>query len=237
MGRFNLVWSVCSAEQTAQRLNHMKPSAALDPAARYGHLCIWREDQRPRLVAWLALDEQIEAAIAREGAGSALSLSRWLEGQSRIDLGAVALGWTCYWQHLAQGGSNAWAAHLRRPFESDPMLDQALAMSRGWLLWDHQLQLLADLSIAGEMAPKALAHELRSKVEHAIDWVKQARLPDGRALESVIKERSYPLAHPTCRLESQIVAKLYSFVTRHYDPPTSLACKTGHEPCREEKRR
>ena len=210
--RFGITWRIADSARLGQRLGKFGVSVPLGREVQYGQLFAWGHDQRPRLVGWLPLDERLHATVNREMKDKSHSLARWLERQPALDFSALALGWSFYWHHLLNGTSTAWPAHLRRAFPRDPMLDDVLALSKGWLLWDHQLQLLVSFCRPQLRFPNQIAVSLRERNPMILGWLERAKLPNGISLSSVLELRCHPDAQCPMPLEREVVTRLASTI-------------------------
>ena len=210
--RFGITWRIADSARLGQRLGKFGMSVPLGREVQYGQLFAWGHDQRPRLIGWLPLDERLHATVNREMKDKSHSLARWLERQPALDISTIAIGWTFYWRHLQDGGSDAWPTHLRRAFPRDPLLDGILALSKGWLLWDFQLQLLAQLCRLESHVLQNISIQLRDADSSFQAVLQSARLPDGRSLANLLKERGYPPDQTIAAFEADVVSRLYAIL-------------------------
>jgi hypothetical protein len=208
---FNFLWQIAPRIKMQSRLHRLGVKVELPQRTRYAQFFAMNDTQLPRLIAWVKLDRALAGSLEKE-ADEQHPFARWLVEQHTWDLWTIATGWTLYWRHLMEPRLRPLHRAWRARHPADPLLDQLLSPSRGWLLWDHQLQLLAQLSAAPTKIPAHLPARLRANDAAVLRWLERARLPNGTALKEVLVTRLRPMESATTAFPAGIAARLHAAI-------------------------
>ena len=208
----DFAWRIVSYARHEARLHALGEASSFPARTKFAHLFSWRGVERPRFVAWVVTDKVLSKAIAKEADEPSHPLARWLARQPRIDPWVVAMGWTFYWQHLMQPSQTAWETQIRRRHPPHAWLDRLLEPSRGWLLWDFQLQLLAESSSGCEKIPAWVGAKVRQRNPRSLRWLESALLPTGESLQDVVEMRGHPGRGCTVPFCGQVATRIHALI-------------------------
>lgn len=203
-----LAWRIASREKMRGRLHRLAPDPAMPEGQSFAQLFAWRDVERPAMLAWAVYDDLLAERIEQESSWDDHPLARWLAVRPTINLWGVASAWTIYWQHLTDRASSTLSFNLGA-LPSDLLLDPALHVSRGWLLWDFQLVLLADMVQSSQRRPADLAVALRRKSRSAKSWIANAVLPNAMPLHEIVSTRCLSGAGTTMPFPGGIAWRLH----------------------------
>lgn len=192
----HLVWRIQPRAQAAERLQR-SGGRELPDAASQDHVAVlyaYGAGGPPRALTWEAYRRDTGSRLVRE----AMDINRfdaWRESNSDADVWTLATVWRFYRDWVVGYNVPHWQSCLRKRFTPDPLLDQVLRPSRGWILWDFQVELVCSLAIDKPAAAKRAAESWR--LQH---WRGEAPpgdciLPDGSSLLGVLHERSWKERH------------------------------------------
>jgi len=190
-----LAWQIHAAKEGRDRL-----AQAGYPGGRPEHptgdvaiLYAYGAHPGAEIVAWLQPVDSKAAKRLRREAELANRFDRWLRRSWPASLWDLATAWTFYSGWLTHAGRPNWQASLKATFRRDAFLDEFLIASRGWILWNHQLEEL----IFTAVADMDRARELAAQWVRRPGWTRLAGivLPNGLKLKDVLTERSFRLAN------------------------------------------
>lgn len=161
----------------------------------------------PKALIWEAYRQESGSRLMRE----AQDLNRfdaWFESNRDADLWTLATVWRFYRDWVVGCNVPHWQSCLRKRFSPDPLLDQVLAASRGWILWDFQVELVCALALEKPAEARWAAESWRLQHWRGEPPPADAVLSDGSSLLDVLHERSWkdrqgavmPLGDPDLRL-------------------------------------
>ena len=153
-----------------------------------GVLLAYAEDLTPLALTWLKPRTRGGFRRLKHEAQVINGYSCWWETHRDVGLCWTAAVWQFYSDWLNFVDVEHWRCNLLKNMRPDPLLDDLLAPTRGWLLWDYQLELVCEVLAA--ISTRGDAMLIQAAIcAGDLEMLIGIRLPGGILLSQAIQER------------------------------------------------
>jgi hypothetical protein len=192
----HLVWRLQPRAHAAKHLQRsgcreLPDSSSQDTVAV---LYVYGSSGSPKAITWEAYRSESGSRLMRE----AMNVNRfdaWFESNRDANMWTIATVWRFYRDWVVGYNVPHWQSCLQKHFPYAPLLDQVLSVSRGWILWDFQVELVCGLAMDNASDAKRAAESWRLQHWRGEAPPTDAVLPDGSSLIGVLHERSWKERH------------------------------------------
>jgi hypothetical protein len=157
-------------------------------------LYVYGSKGSPKALTWEPYRNDTGGRLMRE----ATTLNRfdaWFESNRDANVWTIAAVWRFYRDWVVGYNVPHWQSCLQKQFSVAPLLDEVFAVSRGWILWDFQVELLCKLAIENASDARRVAEMWRLQNWREEDPSTGIVLADGSSLIGILHERSWKERH------------------------------------------
>lgn len=194
--RTHLVWRIQPKAYAARHLQRSGGRELRDSTSQesVAVLYAYGPGDPGKALTWEAYRRDSDSRLLRE----TTRLNRfdaWYASNRDADVWTLASVWRFYRDWVVGYNVPHWQSCLRPRFSRDSLLDPLLTVSRGWLLWDFQIDLVCGAAFDSQEQAKRVADAWRLQHWSGEPEPTAATLPDGSSLIAVLHERSWKERH------------------------------------------
>jgi hypothetical protein len=196
--RTHLVWHIQPGDVAAAHL-HESGGTELRKAEGTGRVAVlyaYSIEVPAKALTWLDYCEGEDRRLLRE-ATNGNRFDQWFGRNREADIWTLATAWHFYRGWVTGRNVPDFRTCMAKRFYPRPFLDQLLASSHGWLLWDFQVELICHAVLKRKHFARFVADEwCRGRWSDSCGTVPDnAPLPDGDRLPETLADRSWRERH------------------------------------------